>query len=135
MGGIKRGVLVNKVDMQTCSVVGPCSLGTSHHFGFSLVIEALETWSLFFCPLTKIRWHASNPYPHSFFTHFPHPFPFCLSLPLLFTSKLLSFVLFDPTDLYCYCIFPTVFTWGTLIIFFGTALDCVCSSNKKWPCA
>lgn len=105
---------------------------------FWLFLGNISPWDLVTVLLSPLqRYYGMLPTPIPI--HFPHTSPilslFCLSLPLPFTSQLLSFVLFDPTDLYCYCILPKVFTWGILVILFEIALDCVCSPYKKWPCA
>lgn len=118
------------MDMQT--VLWPPALWVYRTIlAFPWYYKPLRPGHCSFVPLAKILWHASNPYPYSFSTHFTILSLFCLSLPLPFTSQLLSFVLFDPTDLYCYCILPKVFTWGILVSLFEIALVCVCSPYKK----
>lgn len=90
-----RGMCVNKMDMRL-SVLWSSALWVP----FWLCLSNLNPWDLVTVllppPLATILWHASNPYPHSFFTHLPHPFPFRLSpspFHSLHNSQLLSFVL------------------------------------------
>lgn len=130
-----RGMCVNKMDM-CLSVLWSSALWVP----FWLCLSNLNPWDLVTVllspPLATILWHASNPYPHSFFTHLPHPFPFSsLSLPLPFTSQLTTLVIcvvLDTTDCDCHSIAPCVFTWDIhTYILFEVKLDYVCSPSRK----
>ena len=97
------GMCVNK--METQAVLWPSALwGSSHHFGFALVIETLETWSLFFCPPCKDTMACFQPLsPFIFHTLPPILFLFRLSLPLPFISQLATLVI---------CVYWTQLTWS-----------------------
>lgn len=113
----------------------PCCLHTLNYFGFSLV--KILTHSLTHTQKKKDTMACYNPFPHSFISHFPHSFPFSLSLPLhsLRSSKLLSLAFHWSLLTSTSMIWPKGFHFGYMLHLLWYCISVCFCPNKKQPCS